>query len=99
MKSPWRVISPSNTLWPRFSPYPSVVLESGWSESWTQLCNDRKIWSEGTDFGVKLIILVKMFRQNNVGAMRAKVEITSYDAQGLESTFTEVGYICFAVVF
>src|SRR5438876_6159463 len=71
------------TIWPQDSFYPTVVLEVGWSESWEQLSADCKLWSDGTGYGVNVTILVKMYRPNSQGVVRAKIEITSYGTQGL----------------
>jgi hypothetical protein len=81
------------TIWPKGSPYPTIVLESGWSESWERLCNDRQLWSEGSGYAIQLIILVKMYRPNSQGLVHGKLEITSYNTQGLVSTFVEVSFL------
>ena len=80
------------TIWPEDSPYPTIVLESGWSESWERLCHDRDLWSEGSGYAVQIMILVKMYRPNSQGVVRGKLEITSYNTQGLVDTFAEVSF-------
>jgi len=92
-------------FWPKGSSsssvFPTIVLESGWTESWGILCDDRELWAEGTGYAVNLVILVKIFpptADDGAGAageggarstVCAKLEITSYDAQGSIGTFTE----------
>ncbi|KAG0138805.1 hypothetical protein HOY82DRAFT_666323 [Tuber indicum] len=44
--------------------YPSVILESSWSESETQLINDTHRWPYGTGGAVKVVILCKAFAPN-----------------------------------
>jgi hypothetical protein len=83
--------------------FPTIVLESGWSESWENLCDDRELWAEGTGYAVNLVILVKLFLPSDDagatgqggggGAVGAKLEIKSYNTQGSTSSFSEVGSI------
>ncbi len=79
------------SFWPRGLQYPTIVLEAGWSESWPKLCEDRCLWSEGSGFNVKLVILVKVSQPDPSGVVHSKVEITSYDGDSA-NTFKEVGY-------
>ncbi|RPA93226.1 hypothetical protein L873DRAFT_78751 [Choiromyces venosus 120613-1] len=44
--------------------YPSVVLESGWSESASRLQDDAKLWQEGSGRAVRVVLQVKFYRPN-----------------------------------
>jgi len=85
-------------FWPKgsSSAYPTIVLESGWIESWESLWDVRKLWAEGTGYAVNLVILVKIFPPpanddaTATGApVCAKLEIRSYDSHGSIGVFTE----------
>src|SRR5436190_13520701 len=89
-------------FWPKgsSSAYPTIVLESGWIESWERLWDDRKLWAGGTGYGVNIVILVKIFPPpanddaTATGApVCAKLEISSYDSHGSIGVFIEVGFI------
>jgi len=65
------------TFVPRISPtwaiaaeFPSVVLESGWTESPEQLNRDATLWQQGSGGRVRVVVQVKFFQrsQNRVGA-------------------------------
>ncbi|KAK6353037.1 hypothetical protein TWF696_005028 [Orbilia brochopaga] len=53
---------------------PILVLEVGWSEPWTQLQEDRELWSQGTEEPV-VVILIKFFRSQS--GTRGFVEVSS----------------------
>jgi len=44
--------------------FPTIVLESGWSEAEAQLERDSQLCLEGSDAAVKVVILFKLFRPN-----------------------------------
>ncbi|KAG0131794.1 hypothetical protein HOY82DRAFT_559119 [Tuber indicum] len=52
--------------------FPSVVLESGWSESATAQQEDARLWQEGSGNAVRVVLQVKFCRpneQNEIGLM------------------------------
>ncbi|PWW75675.1 hypothetical protein C7212DRAFT_344358 [Tuber magnatum] len=55
--------------WTKQAQYPSVVLESGWSESAEQLRQDVCLWQAGSGGQVRVVIQVKFYkRQDRIGA-------------------------------
>lgn len=82
--------APDYCFWPRGLSYPSIVLETGYSESWNMLLEDQEIWSEGTGYEVSIVILVKIARPNTAGAVTAKCSVTMFDQNGPARVFTEV---------
>ncbi|KAG0123173.1 hypothetical protein HOY82DRAFT_251356 [Tuber indicum] len=64
------------TIIPRLSPdwykeaqYPSVVLESGWTEPAQQLDHDASLWLAGSGGQVRVVVQVKFYRQQDrIGA-------------------------------
>ncbi|PUU82894.1 hypothetical protein B9Z19DRAFT_1119997 [Tuber borchii] len=59
--------------WKNTAEYPSVVLESGWSESEAALKRDVRLWQLGSEKAVRVILLVKFFAEN---PMRVQLSIT-----------------------
>lgn len=47
---------PDLAIWPTGFPFPTFVLESGWSETWSDLTADRKLWSEGSGYKVNSVV-------------------------------------------
>ena len=95
-------------FWPKGSSsaapvFPTVVLESGWIESWEDLCDDGEFLAKGTGYAINLVILVKLFpppseaettgEEGGRGIVGAKLEIKSYGDQALKSSFSEVSSI------
>lgn len=68
------------------------MLKTGWSESWTDLTNDRQLRSKGSGFEVNVIILVEMFRPA-LGIVKANIEVTTYGTTGIISTVTQVWHL------
>ncbi|RPA98195.1 hypothetical protein L873DRAFT_1808806 [Choiromyces venosus 120613-1] len=55
--------------WTEKAKYPSVVLESGWSEAAEQLNQDASLWQAGSGGQVRVVIQVKFYkRQDRIGA-------------------------------
>lgn len=50
---------PDYSLRPRFIKYPSIVLECGWSESFSRLRIDKILWIHGSDGHIQLVFLSK----------------------------------------
>ena len=55
--------------------YPSVVLESGYSESDAQLMRDSLVWLQGTDGVVKVVVLCKTFPPDKGNKIKATLSI------------------------
>lgn len=77
-------------MWPNGLPFPSIVLEMGFRESFSMLMADQKIWSEGINYAVSIIILVKIYQPNAEAIVTAKCAITMYGSSGPTSVFSEV---------
>ncbi|KAG0638481.1 hypothetical protein HOY80DRAFT_1047444 [Tuber brumale] len=61
------LVSPN---WTTDAEFPSVVLESGWSEGAEQLNRDATLWQQGSGGQVRVVIQVKFFprSENRIGA-------------------------------
>lgn len=69
---------------------PTVVVESGWSESRPRLHNDMNLWLKGTAGAVQMVLLIKW---SKLGGDRVKgyVEVYNLDPAGDENLIqTEV---------
>ncbi|KAG0138226.1 hypothetical protein HOY82DRAFT_596307 [Tuber indicum] len=62
------------------SQFPSIVLESGWTESEAQLLRDGEIWQQGTAGAVKVVLLFKMCAPNINNEIKATLHICRYSA-------------------
>lgn len=79
-------------MWPNGLPFPSILLETGLSESFSMLMADQEIWSEGTNYSISIIILVKIYKPNAEGVVTAKCTVTMYGSSGPTSVFAEVNH-------
>jgi len=68
--------------WDRIAKYPSVVLESGWSESAAALARDAHLWQMGSDRAARIVLLVKFFQpdRHNKIALRLTIHRSFPDA-------------------
>ena len=55
------MVGPGRTKGAKF---PSVVLESGWSESATRLREDARLWQEGSAGAVRVVLQIKFYGRN-----------------------------------
>ena len=55
--------------------FPTIVLESGWSESQTHLENDCKLWLEGSAGAVKVVLLYKLFEPNVLNEIKVTLHV------------------------
>lgn len=81
---------PDCTVWPNGRLFPSIVLETSFSELLPMVMADQKIWSEGTNYAVSITILVKISQPNAEGVVGARCIMTMYDSSGPTSVFSEV---------
>jgi len=51
--------------------FPSVVLESGWASSEPTVVDDRRLWHEGSEGDVRVVIFVKLDEPNAEKKIRA----------------------------
>ncbi|KAG0643019.1 hypothetical protein HOY80DRAFT_1100847 [Tuber brumale] len=72
--------------------FPTVVLESGWTESQAQLLRDCQIWHEGSGGGVRIVILFKMFPPNRNNQIKATLTFCRY---GVGNVQTISSYLIF----
>jgi hypothetical protein len=57
------------SLRPREADWPTIVIESGWSESLTRLRRDARIWLEKSGGDVKIVLLLSIGRRARAGTM------------------------------
>ncbi|KAG0638404.1 hypothetical protein HOY80DRAFT_1137568 [Tuber brumale] len=67
--------------WTTKAEFPSVVLESGWSEPASQLHRDATLWQQGSRGQVLVVIQVKFFRRNE-NRIGARLWITRVNQHG-----------------
>lgn len=60
---------------------PTVVIESGWSESREQLYEDRDLWLKGGRESVQMVIIVK-WTQNAAKQVEGDIELVDLDTDG-----------------
>ncbi|KAG0138222.1 hypothetical protein HOY82DRAFT_596303 [Tuber indicum] len=60
--------------------FPTIVLESGWTESETQLLRDCQLWQQGSAGGVRVVLLFKMFAPNVHNQIKATLHLCRYSA-------------------
>lgn len=65
------------------------MLETGFSESFPMLMADQEIWSEGTNYSISIIILVKIYKPNAEGVVTAKCTVTMHKSSSPTSVFAE----------
>ncbi|RPA93257.1 hypothetical protein L873DRAFT_1816216 [Choiromyces venosus 120613-1] len=56
--------------------FPSVVLESGWSESAIQLRRDARLWQEGSRQEVRVVLQVEFYRPDQQNQIRVDLSIS-----------------------
>jgi len=66
--------------------FPTVVLESGWSEAQVQLHRNAQVWLEGSAGAVKVVLLFKMFLENIRNEIKAKLYVCRLLAGELDVT-------------
>jgi len=68
--------------WDRKAKYPSVVLESEWSESGATLVRDARLWQVGSERAVRIVLLAKFFKPDtdNKIAVRLTIDRSFPDA-------------------
>ncbi|CUS13269.1 unnamed protein product [Tuber aestivum] len=62
--------------------FPTVVLESGWTESQAQSLRDLELWQQGTAGAVKIVILFKLARSRVHNRLKATLSVSQYVAGG-----------------
>ena len=67
---------------------PTVVFESGWSESRRQLHKDRDLWLHGGQGSVKAVIILKWTKRGK--KVRGDVEVFDLGPNGIRSIQKEV---------
>jgi len=66
--------------------FPTVVLESGWSESGAPLFRDAQVWLKGSAGAVKVVLLFKLFPENIRNEIKAKLYVCRLLAGELDIT-------------
>jgi hypothetical protein len=66
--------------------FPTVVLESGWSESRVQLVRDARVWLEGSAGAVKVVFLFKLFPADIHNEIKAELYVCRLSAGELDIT-------------
>lgn len=80
---------PDLAIWPTGLPFPTFVLESGWSETWSDLTADKILWSEGSGYKVNTVILIKMMRPV-ANRVKVKMEVSTYGQGRHIATMSQV---------
>ena len=70
---------PDFLIRPDLAPYPSILVECGWIESFPQLRKDKDLWIRGCGGFVKLVILIK-FSKLAKERVFGKIEVRASDA-------------------
>ena len=68
--------------------FPSIILESGWASTGPGPADECRIWHEGSGGCVKVVILVKLYRENAGNQVRATLEISRTASPGTMATVT-----------
>jgi hypothetical protein len=82
---------PDQCITPAGMYLPTIVVESGWSESRANLHRDRDLWLYGGYGSVQLILIIKWNKNVTYRTVRGDIEVFELDAQGnVHSLQTEV---------
>ena len=90
---------PDSTFFPReldksASNFPSVVLEFSWTSSEPETVDYRRLWHEGSEGQVRVVIFVKFCRPNEQNGIRATLEISHCTpGTGAVATTTQIVYL------
>ncbi|KAK6544677.1 hypothetical protein TWF694_001363 [Orbilia ellipsospora] len=57
--------------------HPALVVQIGWGESWSRIQKDRTLWFEGSNGGVKILILIHL--SNEADQIKGDLELMSFD--------------------
>ena len=68
--------------------FPSIILESEWASTGSDSAKERRLWHEGSEGRVKVVILVKLYRENAGNQVRATLEISRTASPGTMATVT-----------
>jgi hypothetical protein len=60
---------------------PTIVIESGWSESRPQLHQDRDLWLRGGAPSVQVVLVLK-WSKNNANRVKGDIEVFRVNANG-----------------
>lgn len=69
---------------------PTIVVESGWSESRSQLYKDRDLWLHGGAGSVQLVIIIK-WTKNAAKRVKGDIKVFDLSAGNANLITTEVG--------
>lgn len=61
--------------WTQKHKFPSVILESGWTEPDNRLALDARLWQQGSEGGVRVVLQVKYFKRSG-GRIGSKMWIS-----------------------
>ena len=86
MKEPDFAFIPIGPNWRR--DFPSVILESKWASTELELEDERRLWHEGSEGRVWVVIFVKLHRPNARNQVRATLEISRTAPPGTTATIT-----------
>lgn len=69
---------------PDTTKYPTFVIESCWSESYTQLKNDMSLWLVGSHGNCNVVIIIKWTKSGtNNNTVKGNLEVYTKDRQGM----------------
>ncbi|GAD95116.1 conserved hypothetical protein [Paecilomyces variotii No. 5] len=72
---------PDQCIWPKGLDLPTVVVESGWSESRFVLHTDRDLWLLGGS-GIVQVVMILTWSKNEQGRVEGDIELFDLDASG-----------------
>ncbi|KAG5295599.1 hypothetical protein I7I50_08399 [Histoplasma capsulatum G186AR] len=72
---------PDSCFLPDMLPFPTIVVESGWTESCARLNNDKDLWLIGGRPHVQLVFLIKWAKLSG-GRVKGDIEIHGRDQSG-----------------
>jgi hypothetical protein len=84
IKEPDLLVQPDNER------LPSVVIESGWSESMPRLHDDVNLWLVGGGGKVRAVIILRWQRVSNTNQVRGNLELYTLDRNGMPQQTTDL---------
>ena len=78
------------------APFPSVVLESGWQESPTRHLDDARLWLEGSQNGVAVVLQAKFHNIDQSGRIQLVLSVSRAYPDALGLTIFPTYYASFS---
>ena len=78
------------------APFPSVVMESGWQESPTRHLDDARLWLEGSQNAVVVVLQAKFHNIDQSGRMQLVLSVSRAYPDALGFTIVPTYYASFS---